>query len=240
MVALALVAGLLTYVGCSSPKTETDKASPAAAAVPPAPTGGTKLVRQLADPGRCAGHLGRAVRLPRAVRLHRGPARRPAPPLRLRRAAPHKQNWPLALIDLGSLIKDPAGARGGFEQAKFKFDVALKALALLNYGALALGAEDLKVGVDEALIQFLNSLGEQTKVVGANVRPAEGFEAMVRPSLMTAAGPVESGSPPCSTPRPSSAWTTRTRTAAARGQAARRGPAGRPGRAREGDATTRC
>ena len=41
-VALGLVAGLLTYVGCSSPKTDTDKGSPAAAVVPPAPTGGMK------------------------------------------------------------------------------------------------------------------------------------------------------------------------------------------------------
>ena len=32
-----------------------------------------------------------------------------------------QQKWPLALIDLGSLIKDPAAARGGFEQTKIKF-----------------------------------------------------------------------------------------------------------------------
>ena len=37
------------------------------------------------------------------------------------------QNWPVALIDLGSLIKDPAAARGGFDQAKIKFGIALKA-----------------------------------------------------------------------------------------------------------------
>ena len=78
------------------------------------------------------------------------------------------QKWPLALIDLGSLIKDPAGARGGFEQAKIKFTVALKALALLKYDALALSAEDLKIGVDEALAQFLN-MGERPKIVVANV-----------------------------------------------------------------------
>ncbi len=34
----------------------------------------------------------------------------------------HKQNWPTVQVDLGSLTKDPAVARGGFEQAKFKFD----------------------------------------------------------------------------------------------------------------------
>ena len=50
----------------------------------------------------------------------------------------HKQNWPIALIDLGGLIKNPADARGGFEQAKFKFDYAVKALKLLDYNAVAL------------------------------------------------------------------------------------------------------
>ena len=47
----------------------------------------------------------------------------------------------------------------------------------MKYDALALRAEDLKVGTDEALMQFLNTLGEQTKVVAANVVPAAGFEA---------------------------------------------------------------
>ncbi len=101
------------------------------------------------------------------------------------------QNWPLALIDLGSLVKDPAGARGGFEQAKIKFTVALKALALLKYDALALGAEDLKIGVDEALAQFLN-MGEKPKIVVANVT-APGFESTIQPSLRTTAGPIKIG-----------------------------------------------
>ena len=52
----------------------------------------------------------------------------------------HKQGWPVAAIDLGSLTKDPAVARGGFDQAKLKFDYAIQALKLLNYGALALSA----------------------------------------------------------------------------------------------------
>ena len=48
----------------------------------------------------------------------------------------------------------------------------------MRYNALALSAEDLKVGVDEALGQFLNDLGETTKVVAANVE-APGFESRV-------------------------------------------------------------
>src|SRR5262249_18879045 len=106
----------------------------------------------------------------------------------------HNQNhWPTALIDLGSLTKDPAGARGGFEQAKLKFDYALKALKLLKYNALALSADDLKVGVGEALGLFLSDLEDTTKVVVANVQFAPGYESIIRPSLVVTAGPVKGG-----------------------------------------------
>jgi hypothetical protein len=104
-----------------------------------------------------------------------------------------KQNWPVASIDLGSLIKDPAVARGGFEQAKYKFDYSIKALKLLDYSAVALSAEDMKVGVSEALALFLNSLEERTKIVVANVAAPAGFESMFRTSLVVPAGPVKVG-----------------------------------------------
>jgi hypothetical protein len=103
------------------------------------------------------------------------------------------QRWPLALVDLGSLIKDPVSARGGFEEAKIKFHIALKALALLKCDALALSAEDLKVGVDEALGQFLNLEGDHPpKILAANAA-APGLEQVIRPSLRTAAGPIKLG-----------------------------------------------
>jgi hypothetical protein len=105
----------------------------------------------------------------------------------------HAQNWPTSLIDLGSLIKDPAGARGGFEQTKLKFDYSVKALALLKYNALALSADDLKIGVGEALGCFDNSLGETTKVVVANVEPEAVYERFFRRSLVATAGPVKIG-----------------------------------------------
>ena len=92
------------------------------------------------------------------------------------------QNWPVALIDLGSLIKDPAAARGGFEQAKIKFGIALKAYSALKYNAIALSAEDLKVGIGEAFAQFLNNLGDSTQIVVANVQPGPGFESRIQPS----------------------------------------------------------
>jgi len=105
----------------------------------------------------------------------------------------HAQNWPTVLLDLGSLIKDPAGARGGFEQAKLKFDYSVKALALMNYNALALSADDLKIGVGEALGCFDNSLGDSTKIVVANVQVDPVYERRFRPSLVASAGPVKVG-----------------------------------------------
>lgn len=103
------------------------------------------------------------------------------------------QGLPHALIDLGSLMKDPAGARGGFEQAKIKFGIALKALGAFKYDALALSADDLKVGVGEAFAQFLNGLSEPTKLVAANVVPGAGFETMIVPHVFAQAGPVKLG-----------------------------------------------
>ena len=106
----------------------------------------------------------------------------------------HNQNqWPTAQIDLGSLIKDPSVARGGFEQAKLKFGYSLKALKLMDYSAMALSAEDLKIGIGEAVGEFDNYLGGTTKVVVANVQPAAGYETSFRPSLVVTVGPVKLG-----------------------------------------------
>jgi hypothetical protein len=104
-----------------------------------------------------------------------------------------KQNWPVSLVELGGLIKDPAHARSGFDQSKIKFDYALKALKLLGYDALALSADDLKVGVGEALGLFDNNLGEKTKIVVANVQPEQIYEKLFRKSIVVEAGPVKLG-----------------------------------------------
>jgi hypothetical protein len=106
------------------------------------------------------------------------------------------QGWPHALIDLGSLVKDPAAARGGFEQAKIKFGVALKAFGVLKYNAIALSADDMKVGVGEAMAQYLNAFsdpGSPTKILAANVTPGAGFETVIQPSTIVKAGPVKVG-----------------------------------------------
>jgi hypothetical protein len=201
IVAVALVSGLLAYVGCSSQTNAPDRPSPpgtgtGAGTTPtagsPAPEGG-KLFAGWPTPagallisgeqfgylepcGCTQGQLGGLKRRYDLVERLRG-----------------EQKWPLVLLDLGALIKDPAGSRGGFEQAKLKFDVALKALGLMKYDALALAPEDLKVGTDEAMMRYVNTLGEKTKVLCANVLPAAGFEATLRPALRTAAGPYRVG-----------------------------------------------
>ena len=90
-------------------------------------------------------------------------------------------------------MKDPSAARGGFEQAKYKFDFAIKAVKLLKYDALAFSAEDLKVGVAEALGLFDNGLGDTTKIVVANARPIDVFARVFQPSVIVPAGPVKLG-----------------------------------------------
>ncbi len=194
LIVLGLVAAVLTYVGCTS-KTEPEKPSIVPSTKDQAHSesegGGSKLADwpkpaaafiitgeqdgYLEPCGCTSGQLGGLRRRFDLVETLR-----------------EKQKWPLALVDLGSLIKDPASARGGPEQTKAKFVVALKALGLLKYDALALSAEDLRNGVDEAFAQFLD-LGEQPKVVAANVTAASGFEKNVVRSVKTKAGSVKLG-----------------------------------------------
>jgi hypothetical protein len=202
MAALALAMALLVYVGCNSGTNGTG-GSPSAATPSPgsgksgasgaATSSNTKLfadwtpapVAALLISGEQDGYLepcgctsGQLGGLRRRLDL-------------IQRIREQRQ-WPLALVDLGSLIKDPAGARGGPEQVKLKLSVALKALELMKYDAFALSVEDLKVGVGEALGQFIN-LAEKPKVVVANVKPTAGFDEKIQPSLKTKAGPVSLG-----------------------------------------------
>ncbi len=106
------------------------------------------------------------------------------------------QKISFAKIDLGSLTKYPAGERGGLEQAKVKFETALKALESMKYDALALSAEDLKLGIDHTLSVYLNHK-DQLKVVSANAAfapaLASAFEGTIRESVVTQAGPYKVG-----------------------------------------------
>lgn len=193
LAAVGLVAVLIGYVGCSKPRDQATTSAakknepPKSAAAPssklfadwPTPAGALVIAgEQLGylEPCGCTeGQLGGLLR--RYDLLER-----------LR----ENQKWPLVIVDLGSLIKDPAAARGGPEQARIKYKIALEALATSKANALALSPEDLKVGVDEAVGQWLNLQGESLKIVAANVSAA-GLEGRVVPSVRAKAGPVSVG-----------------------------------------------
>lgn len=101
------------------------------------------------------------------------------------------RGWPVAAVDLGNLIHNPAGSRGGPQQEKVKFDTALRALAAMNYAAVAIGPEDLKIGIGEFLGLLLNL--KSPAFLSANLRPIGGFEEIYPASTIVAAGPVKLG-----------------------------------------------
>jgi hypothetical protein len=205
--ALALSVAVLGYVGCTSSSTSSSSsASPSAAKEvttgaggsarakggPAADEDGSKLLANLGNPAGVLIITGEMFGYTEPCGCTEGQKggllRRYDFIERL-----HKQGLPTTQIDLASLTKDPAVARGGFEQAKVKFDYSIKALKLLDYSAVALSPEDLKVGVGEALGLFLNSLGPKTKMVVANVAAPAGFESMFRTSLIVPAGSAKVG-----------------------------------------------
>ena len=102
-----------------------------------------------------------------------------------------KRGTPILKFDLGSLIQIPATARGGEEEEKIKFVIALKALTIMKYDALALSAVDLKAGVDTAISGFVN-LGDRPRVLSANVSVADLPDVFVK-SLRLNAGPLRVG-----------------------------------------------
>ena len=103
-----------------------------------------------------------------------------------------KRKTPILKFDLGSLIQDPAAARGGEEEEKIKFGIALKSLKIMGYDALALSADDLKVGVDTALVNFLD-LGDRPRVLAANVFAEGDLDKAFARSLRLTAGPLKIG-----------------------------------------------
>jgi hypothetical protein len=77
--------------------------------------------------------------------------------------------WPLALIDLGGLTK-----RTG-HQTEIKYRYALESLAEMGYGAVALGANELKLNTDELAYALGNVDAAKNPIVSANVG-VYGFE----------------------------------------------------------------
>jgi hypothetical protein len=104
------------------------------------------------------------------------------------------QGWPLALIDLGSLANEDLRHHGGPQEAKIRFNYAIKALEIMKYSAVALSATDLKLGVGDVVNQFMN-MGDQPKIVAANIVPDKALmlEGKFVPSVRTEVGPIKVG-----------------------------------------------
>jgi hypothetical protein len=99
---------------------------------------------------------------------------------------------PLVPIDLGSIIADPASARGGPDQIRIKLGIGLEALSRLGYEALSLSADDLEIGLGEFVGQYLN-VPDAPPLIATNVEPVEGFEEVFRPSNRIDAGGLTIG-----------------------------------------------
>lgn len=95
----------------------------------------------------------------------------------------------LVPIDLGSIIADPAGARGGPDQIRIKLGIGLEALARLGYEALALSADDLEIGLFDFFGEYFN-VPDAPPLLATNVSPTENFEEYFRPSTLVEAGPM--------------------------------------------------
>ena len=113
------------------------------------------------------------------------------------------QKIPSVRIDLGGLTKDPANARGGLKQAEVKFNTAIEALEAMKYDAVALSPEDLKFGIVQTLMEFVNAK-DKLPIVAANVVPSGPlkpvFDGVIRPTWCRRPGPTRSASRPSSTP----------------------------------------
>jgi 2',3'-cyclic-nucleotide 2'-phosphodiesterase (5'-nucleotidase family) len=106
------------------------------------------------------------------------------------------QKIPAVLVDLGSLAKDPASARGGPAEAHQKFLTALEAYEMMGYDAVGLSPEDLKLGIVDTLSVYLNHK-DKLKIVAANVAPAgelkAAFADTIRPTVIAQAGSYKIG-----------------------------------------------
>ena len=104
-----------------------------------------------------------------------------------------KQNWPVSLVDLGGLIKDPAHVarrvRTEQDQVRLRAQGA-QAAGLRRPGALGRRPQSRR---RRGLGLFDNNLGEKTKIVVANVQPEQIYEKLFRPSIVVTAGPVKLG-----------------------------------------------
>jgi Cytochrome c554 and c-prime len=100
------------------------------------------------------------------------------------------KGWPVVKIDLGNLIH----YRGAewLAQEKIKFSVIHTALSAMKYDAVALGPEDLKLGVIETLAALLNF--KEPRFLAANVKAIDkDLGEALRSTRLTNAGGLTFG-----------------------------------------------
>lgn len=104
------------------------------------------------------------------------------------------KNWPVAPVDLGGILKEPVTARGGPLQSQVKLAMALQAFGMMDYDALALGAEELKLGVQESYGRLSNK-PESLRILSANVTQSSDldFPPVVEPKTVLEVGALKIG-----------------------------------------------
>jgi len=102
------------------------------------------------------------------------------------------QGVPLVKVDLGNLIHYRGDSRGGLVQEKIKFNIIQKALAAMKYDAVALGPEDLKLGVVDTLVSLLNT--KEPRFLAANVKASDKeLGEAIKPTRFVEAGGLKIG-----------------------------------------------
>ena len=191
---LGLVAALLADVGCSSrtdsSKTTSKDASVSTSAPADGPAGNAKLFADWPTPAGALIISGEQDGYLEPCGCTSGQQGRLAPPLRLGRSAPRAGLAPdpdrSGKSDQGPGHR-PGRAGSGQDHVPRVAERA-EPDAVRRPGARA---EDMKIGVGEALGQFLN-MGDRPKVVAANVA-APGFEAAMPPSIRIRVGAFKVG-----------------------------------------------
>ena len=104
-----------------------------------------------------------------------------------------KKNWPVVARRARRLDQGSCPRAGRIRAEQDQVRLCPESAQTLGYEAMALSADDLKVGVGEAMGLFDNNLGDKTKIVVANVQPEQIYEKLFRSSIVVAAGPVKLG-----------------------------------------------
>jgi hypothetical protein len=93
------------------------------------------------------------------------------------------KGWPLVAADLGDVVKYDGGIH---DQSLLKYEVAMKALNILGYSAIGLGADDVSLPLIDGMALFgLQQGNTSPRILAANLDPkyrADNFPDPVKPN----------------------------------------------------------